>query len=64
MRVSEQFASSEIREFHKNNVNLPFIFNNTIELEFTNDIQNKRINKKTIVKNNRNASLVKIIDYH
>lgn len=40
LNISRRFRRlKDIKEFHKDNENMPFIFDNSIEFEFTNEIQ-------------------------
>lgn len=49
LNISRRFRKlKDIKEFHKDNENLPFIFDNSIDIEFTNDIQKIGLTRKLL----------------
>lgn len=49
LHISRRFRRiKDIKEFHKDNENMPFVFDNTIDIEFTNEIHKIGLTRKLL----------------
>lgn len=49
LNISRRFRRvKDIKEFHKDNENMPFVFDNTIDIEFTNEIHKIGLTRKLL----------------
>jgi len=49
LNISRRFRKvKDIKEFHKDNENMPFVFDNTIDIEFTNEIHKIGLTRKLL----------------